>query len=112
MFSCSRVRLCLTVVIVVFSSLMAAFSIAEENKMSGILDDISFERSTLVIDDRVFKMALNFKVYDLSGHKVNRYSLKLGQKLVYTFNDNPNGSKSITTAKISDKLISFANDED
>lgn len=80
---------------------LSSFTFAvEEREKFGILDYIDHSESSLIINDNAVKMALNFKVYDLRGNEVNRYSLKTGQNLVYTVVPGSNGLKNITKAWI------------
>lgn len=85
---------------------------AETNIYLGTLDDINHERSQLVIDDQVFVMALNFKVYNLKGKETNRYSLKRGQKITYSYKDGPKGGRSISSAHIRPAEYSIVSKEE
>lgn len=108
--SCSQL---FRVLVLVFFSLVTLVVDAGAEKVFGVIDDINHENSRIIIDDHSFKMALNFKVYDKRGKEVNRYSLKVGQKLNYIFTDNPNGTRNIISANIeAENFLPTSSDED
>lgn len=100
MSSLYRVRYLLSGSFILLATLSSFTFAVEEREKFGNLDYIDHSESSLIINDNAVKMALNFKVYDLRGNEVNRYSLKTGQKLVYTVVSGSNGSKNITKAWI------------
>lgn len=52
----------------------------------GIVDRVDFNASALVVDDMYYPMALNIKVFDVKGKEANRYTFKVGQKIMFTIN--------------------------
>ena len=51
--------------------------------LRGRLDDIHHDKQVLVVNDQVYRMALNLKVVDERGKLANRYALKVGQSLSF-----------------------------
>ena len=56
-------------------------------KQFGVIDSVDLQSNSLVIDDWYYTMALDMKVYDRRGDKVNRYYFKQGQKVQFTVNN-------------------------
>lgn len=100
MFSLNTVKYLLSGIFILLATLSPLSFAVEERERFGVLDYIDHSESSLIINDSSVKMGLNFKVYDLRGREVNRYSLKVGQNLVYTVVPGSSGSKNITKAWI------------
>ena len=54
--------------------------VSEENTFK-VIDSIEHNSGTLVLDDFIYKMKLNAKVYDRQNNLVNRYALRKGQRV-------------------------------
>jgi hypothetical protein len=63
----------------------AAFAQAESKAVYqyGTVDAIYHQDSAVVIGDIYYRLRLDLKVYDYRGDKVNRYSLRQGQKVAF-----------------------------
>ncbi|BFM14341.1 hypothetical protein R50073_05240 [Maricurvus nonylphenolicus] len=85
-----------------FLGALFAFKVLAEGgdkPIYGIVDAVFHEQSAVVIDDTYLSMSLSLKVFDHRGDTVNRYSLKLGQKVAY----EREGSSKVATIWIKPK---------
>lgn len=73
------------------------FSFDKDGMTFGRVDGFIYGESHIVINDQVFDLALNTKVYDLNGSSVSRTAIKKGQPLFYRAETQNNIRRRIIT---------------
>lgn len=71
------------------ASAQSEFVDARLGEHSGEVNIIHYEDRTIVIDDVVYLMPLNFKVYDKHSRTVNRYAIKIREMVDFYVDSGP-----------------------
>ena len=79
---------------------LTAFADEDDGVHEGVVNGLDDQYLHVVIDDGVFPFALNAKFSDAKGREVNRFALKPGMQVRYTFSEGANGFNQITAVQI------------
>ncbi len=60
----------------------AAYVVAQD-KVFAVVDDANFKSGEVVLDDQLFKLALDVKIVDETGKKTTIYALKQGTPIYF-----------------------------
>ena len=86
---------------------------AQATENFGRIDSVDNRNVFLIINDNIYTMNLNLKVYDVRGGAINRYGLRTGQRVVYQYENFPKGVKKVSSIWIkNDDFVYVSKDEE
>lgn len=84
--------------VVTLSLLLMAFSLSPHLYAEPkVIHGIDHNKASIIISDTEYKMALNMKVYNKKRQPLNRYALKIGQKVAIRASNQPGTVRTLAT---------------
>ena len=84
--------------LILFLCIFSLSLFANADEVFGVVDDFRYEEAVIVIDDNLYKMAINMKVTDQKGNEVPRIAIKNKQKVMYQWVKPKTAERKIITA--------------